>query len=204
MEETALINQAKKGDLDAFNRLVLAYQDQTFNLALRMLGDQPSAEDAVQLAFINAYEKLHSFRGGSFRAWILRITANNCLDELRRQKRKPTADLAPEDPETGEEMESPEWLADASMSPEEKVSQKELESAIQRCIQALPDEFRVVVLLVDVQGMDYQEASKVVNSPLGTIRSRLARARQRLQECLQGAWELLPEKYRLNNESRPV
>jgi RNA polymerase sigma-70 factor (ECF subfamily) len=203
MEETALIDQAKKGDLDAFNRLVLEYQDQAFNLALRMLGDQPSAEDAVQLSFISAYEKIRSFRDGSFRAWILRITANNCLDELRRLKRKPTTDLTPEDPETGEEMESPEWLADASLSPEEKVSQKELESAIQRCIQALPDEFRTVVLLVDVQGMDYQEASEVVSSPIGTIRSRLARARQRLQACLQGAWELLPEKYRLNNESRP-
>jgi len=204
MDETALISQAKKGDLDAFNRLVLEYQDQSFNLALRMLGDQPSAEDAVQLSFISAYENLRSFRGGSFRAWILRITANNCLDELRRLKRKPTADLTPEDPETGEEMESPEWLADESMSPEEKVSQKELESVIQRCIQALPEEFRTVVLLVDVQGMDYQEASEVVSSPLGTIRSRLARARQRLQECLQGAWELLPDKYRLYNESRPV
>ena len=203
MEETALINQAKKGDLDAFNRLVLEYQDQAFNLALRMLGDQPSAEDAVQLTFISAYENLRSFRGGSFRAWILRITSNNCLDELRRQKRKPTVDLVPEDPETGEELESPEWLADEAMSPEEKVSQKELESVIQRCIQQLPDEFRAVVVLVDVQGMDYQEASEVVRSPLGTIRSRLARARQRLQDCLRGAWELLPEKYRLNNESRP-
>ena len=203
MEETALINQAKKGDLDAFNRLVLAYQDQAFNLALRMLGDQPSAEDAVQLTFISAYENLRSFRGGSFRAWILRITSNNCLDELRRQKRKPTMDLTPEDPETGEELESPKWLADDAMSPEEKVSQKELESVIQRCIQELPDEFRAVVVLVDVQGMDYQEASEVVKSPLGTIRSRLARARQRLQDCLRGAWELLPEKYRLYNESRP-
>jgi len=203
MEEAALINQAKKGDLDAFNRLVLEYQDQAFNLALRMLGDQPSAEDAVQLTFISAYKNLRSFRGGSFRAWILRITSNNCLDELRRQKRKPTVDLVPEDPETGEELESPEWLADEAMSPEEKVTQKELETVIQRCIQDLPDEFRAVVVLVDVQGMDYQEVSEVVRSPLGTIRSRLARARQRLQDCLRGAWELLPEKYRLNNESRP-
>ncbi len=202
MDETALIGQAKKGDLDAFNRLVLEYQDRAYNLALRMLGDQASAEDAVQVSFISAYEKIRTFRGGSFRAWILRITANNCLDELRRQKRKPTADLNPMDPENGDEVESPEWLADESLSPEEKVSQKELESAIQRCIQELPDEFRAVVLLVDVQGLDYREASEVVQSPLGTIRSRLARARQRLQECLQGAWELLPEKYRLYNESR--
>ncbi len=103
---------------------LLEYQDQAFNLALRMLGDQPSAEDAVQLTFISAYENLRSFRGGSFRAWILRITSNNCLDELRRQKRKPTVDLVPEDPETGEELESPEWLADEAMSPEERYPKK--------------------------------------------------------------------------------
>ena len=203
MDEFALIDQAKKGDLDAFNRLVLAYQDQAYNLALRMLGDQPSAEDAVQVSFISAYEKIKTFRGGSFRAWVLRITANNCYDELRRQKRKPTADLNPADAESGEELDDPQWLADESVSPEEKVSQKELESAIQRCINELPQDFRAAVILVDIQGMDYQAASEVVKTPMGTIRSRLARGRQRLQECLQGVWELLPEKYRLNSESKP-
>lgn len=201
MDEIALIKQAKEGDLDAFNQLALAYQDLAFNLALRMLGDQPSAEDAVQISFISAFQKIRSFRGGSFRAWLLRITSNNCLDELRRHKRKPIVDLHPEDPESGEEWEDARWLADESISPEEKVANKELESVIQRCIQALPDEFRVVVVLVDVQGLDYQQASEVINSPLGTIRSRLARARLRLQDCLQGARELLPEKYRLTDES---
>jgi RNA polymerase sigma-70 factor (ECF subfamily) len=203
MDEAALIQQSKYGDLDAFNRLVLAYQDQTYNLAFRLLGEDASAQDATQIAFINAYQAIKSFRGGSFRAWILRILTNVCYDELRRQKRKPTEDLNPVDTDTGEEMEDPAWLSDDSLSPAENVEQQELEKAIQNCLSGLPEEFRTVIVLVDVQGMDYQEASKVVRSPLGTIRSRLARARQRIQDCLQNVGELLPEKYRLNDESRP-
>jgi RNA polymerase sigma-70 factor (ECF subfamily) len=203
MDETALIQEAKHGDLDAFNRLVLAYQEQAYNLALRLLGDDPSAQDATQIAFINAYQAIRSFRGGSFRAWILRILTNACYDELRRQKRKPTEDLNPVDTNSGEEMEDPAWLSDDSQSPEEHVSRQELEKAIQKCLGGLPEEFRTVIVLVDVQGMDYQEASEVVKTPLGTIRSRLARARQRVQDCLQNVGELLPEKYRLHDESRP-
>jgi RNA polymerase sigma-70 factor (ECF subfamily) len=203
MDETALIFEAKRGDLDAFNRLVLLYQDQAYNLAFRLLGDDPSAQDATQIAFINSYQAIKSFRGGSFRAWILRILTNACYDELRRQKRKPTEDLNPVETESGEELEDPAWLSDDSQSPEEHVTQQELEKAIQKCLGALPEEFRTVIVLVDVQGMDYQEASEVVKSPLGTIRSRLARARQRVQDCLQNAGELLPEKYRLQDESTP-
>lgn len=204
MDESYLINSSQQGDLDAFNRLVLAYQQQAYNLALRMLGDDDSAQDATQVSFINAFQNIKSFRGGSFKAWILRIVANNCLDELRRQKRKPTTHLNPVDSESGEELEDPDWLVDdEERSPEERYEQKELESAIQQCINGLPDDFRVVVVLVDIQGMDYSEASQVIHSPLGTIRSRLARARQRLQDCLQGVWELLPDKYRLNSESKP-
>jgi len=203
MDETALIQEAKQGDLDAFNRLVLVYQDQTYNLAFRLLGEDASAQDATQIAFINAYQAIKSYRGGSFRAWILRILTNVCYDELRRQKRKPTEDLNPVDIDTGEEMEDPAWLSDDTKSPVEQVEQQELERAIQNCLGGLPEEFRTVIVLVDVQGMDYQEASEVVRTPLGTIRSRLARARQRVQDCLQNAGELLPEKYRLNDESRP-
>ena len=203
MNETGLIQQAKHGDLDAFNRLVLAYQEQAYNLALRLLGDDPSAQDATQTAFINAFKAIKSFRGGSFRAWILRILTNACYDELRRQMRKPTEDLNPVDSDSGEEMEDPAWLSDDSQSPEDHVTQQELEKAIQNCLGGLPEEFRTVIVLVDVQGMDYQEASDVVRKPLGTIRSRLARARQRVQDCLQNVGELLPDKYRLHGESRP-
>lgn len=203
MDETALIQNAKKGDLDAFNRLVLAHQEQAYNLALRLLGDEPSAQDATQVAFINAFHAIKSFRGGAFRAWILRILTNACYDELRRLKRKPTEDLNPVDADSGEEMEDPAWLSDDSQSPEEHVAQQELENAIQRCLGGLPEDFRAVIVLVDVQGMDYQEASEVVKTPLGTIRSRLARARQRVQDCLQNVGELLPDQFRLHDESRP-
>lgn len=202
MDETALIKSAKKGDVDAFNRLVLTYQEQAYNLALRMLHDDTSAQDATQISFISAWEKIHTFHGGSFRAWMLRIVTNNCYDELRRWKRKPTADLNPTDGDSGEEIEDPEWLTDSGDSPEERLARKELEEAIQRCIDHLPEEFRAVVILVDVQGLDYQTASDVVKSPLGTIRSRLARARHRLQDCLQGVRELLPAEFRFNSESR--
>ena len=121
---------------------------------------------------------------------------------MRRQKRKPVQPLEAVDPESGEEIENAAWLVDDQGLPEEKVAQRELEQVIQRCIERLPEDFRSIVLLVDVSGMDYSEASHVVKVPLGTVRSRLARARLRLQDCLQAAWELLPEKYRLNPESR--
>ncbi|MCH8339878.1 MAG: sigma-70 family RNA polymerase sigma factor, partial [Chloroflexi bacterium] len=93
MDELALIQGAKSGDLDAFNRLVLNYQGLAFNVALRIMGDEPSAADATQEAFISAYRGLRRYRGGSFRAWLLRIVTNACYDELRRLKRRPAASL---------------------------------------------------------------------------------------------------------------
>lgn len=203
MDEAFLIDASKQGDLEAFNRLVLAYQEQVYNLALRFLNDPDAAQDATQISFINAYQNIRSFHDGSFRAWLLRITTNNCYDELRRLKRKPTQPLDAFDPQNDEEIEDPVWLADTQNLPEEQVAQKELERVIQRCIEHLPDEFRAVVLLVDVNGLDYKETSKAARIPIGTVRSRLARARRRLQDCLQSAWELLPDKYRLDNEGRP-
>jgi RNA polymerase sigma-70 factor (ECF subfamily) len=200
MDELSLINASKKGDLDAFNRLVLAYQEQVYNLALRFLTEEDAAEDAAQISFISAYQNIHSFRGGSFRAWLLRIVTNNCYDELRRQKRKPSQPLEPYNPQNNEEIDDPVWLADDENLPEDRVIQKELDWVIQRCIENLPPDFRAVVLLVDVNGLDYKATSQTAHVPVGTVRSRLARARQRLQECLQDAWELLPEKYRLDNE----
>ena len=202
MDEQSLIRSAKKGDVAAFNRMVLEYQERAYNLALRMMHDDTSAQDAVQVSFISAWEKIKTFRGGSFQAWILRIVANNCYDELRRRKRRPQTDLNLVDAESGGEKEDPEWMKDASESPEDRVIRRELEEAIQRCIDSLPRAFKAVVILVDVQGMDYQSASEVVRVPLGTIRSRLARARQRIQDCLQGFRELLPAEFRFSNESR--
>jgi RNA polymerase sigma-70 factor, ECF subfamily len=200
MDEPALIHSAQSGDLDSFNSLVLAYQDALYNTALRILGDDSAAADATQEAFISAFRSLNSYRGGSFKAWLMRTVTNACYDELRRQKRRPTVSLEPAN-EDDEEIESPRWLADTSMSPAEKFEADELEHAIQHCLENLPADFRTVVVLADIQGLDYSEVASAARVPLGTIKSRLARARLRLRECLQGFGELLPAAFRLERES---
>jgi RNA polymerase sigma-70 factor (ECF subfamily) len=200
MDEAALIRSAQQGDLDAFNRLVLAYQDMVYGQAYRMINEPQVAEDATQDAFISAYRNLNSYRGGSFKAWLLRIVTNACYDELRRRKRRPTTPLEPLD-QDDEEIESPSWLADPGESPEDAAARAELAEALQNCLQGLSPEFRAVVILVDIQGMDYKEASESIGAALGTIKSRLARARFKLRDCLQESWELLPASFRLVEES---
>ena len=201
MDEPALIQTAQNGDLDSFNTLILHYQDRVYNTALRILGDEDQAADAAQEAFISAFRSINSFRGGSFKAWLMRTVTNACYDELRRQKRRPTTPLEP-DTADGEEMDSPRWLADPNMTPAEKSEADELEHAIQHCLDALPAEFRTVVVMADLQGLDYTEVASAVHVPLGTIKSRLARARLRLRECLRSFEELLPSSFRLEEESR--
>jgi len=196
VDEIALIQAARDGDIDSFNRLVLAYQDMVYSHAFRMIGEQESADDATQNTFISAYNHLKSFRGGSFKAWLLRIVTNACYDELRRRKRRPTIPLEPLD-DAGEEVESAHWMEDPVDLPEEQVERMELQKAIQRCLNNLPDEFRLAVVMVDVQGMDYMEAAQIMGKPIGTIKSRLARARLRLRNCLNTFAELLPAGFRL-------
>jgi RNA polymerase sigma-70 factor (ECF subfamily) len=200
MDEPALIQTAQHGDLDSFNTLILHYQDMVFNVALRILGDEDLAEDAAQEAFISAFRSINTFRGGSFKAWLMRTVTNACYDELRRQKRRPTTPLEPESRD-GEEVDSPRWLADPNLTPSEQFEADELEHAIQHCLDMLPADFRTVVVLADVQGMDYSEVATAAKVPLGTIKSRLARARLRLRECLRGFEELLPSSFRLEGES---
>ena len=199
MDEIALVQSAQSGDLDSFNTLILHYQDRVFNTALRILGDEDIAQDAAQEAFISAFRSIATFRGGSFKAWLLRTVTNACYDELRRQKRRPTTPIEPETND-GEEMDSPRWLADPNMTPSEQFEADELEHAIQHCLDTLPVDFRTVVVLADVQGMDYSEVATAARVPLGTIKSRLARARLRLRECLRGFEELLPSSFRLEEE----
>ena len=161
MDEIALIQAARDGDVDSFNRLVLAYQDLVYSHAYRMIGEEESADDATQNTFISAYNHLGSFRGGSFKAWLLRIVTNACYDELRRRKRRPTVPLEPLD-DTGEEVESANWMVDPVDQPEEQVQRAELQNAIQHCLDNLPDDFRSTVIMVDVQGMDYFEAAEAI------------------------------------------
>jgi RNA polymerase sigma-70 factor, ECF subfamily len=200
MDESALIQSAAGGDLEAFNRLILAYQDLAFNVACRMLNDEELAADAVQNAFISAWRSLSTYRGGSFKAWVMRMVTNGCYDELRRQKRRPTTPLEPMSAEDDEEIDSPQWMASDDPQPETTLEQAELEHALEHCLENLPPDFRTVVVLVDVQGFDYEEVSESTRAPLGTIKSRLARARLKMRDCLQGFQELLPSQFRLEDE----
>jgi len=202
MDEQLLIRSSRKGDLESFNRLVLAYQESLFNTALRILGDDELAADATQEAFISAFRNLSSYRGGSFKAWLMRTVTNACYDELRRQKRRPTTPLEPVTNDD-DEIESPRWLADPNPTPEQVSEQTELEHAIQHCLDDLPIDYRSVVILADIQGLDYNEVASSLRKPLGTIKSRLARARLRLRECLQDFWELLPAAFRLESKGNP-
>jgi RNA polymerase sigma-70 factor (ECF subfamily) len=157
------------------------------------------AADATQEAFISAYRKLNTYRGGSFLAWLLRIVTNACYDELRRRQRRPTVPLEPVDSDN-QEVESPRWMVDPGESPEDAAERLELGRAIQRCLSNLGPEFRAVAVLVDIQGLDYKEAAQVLGCALGTVKSRLARARLSIKDCLQGFRELLPAIFRLGDE----
>jgi RNA polymerase sigma-70 factor (ECF subfamily) len=202
MDESDLIHSAKRGDLDSFNSLVLTYQSLVYNVAYRIMGDPDSSADATQEAFLSAFRNIRSFRGGSFRSWLLRIVTNACYDEIRRRKRRPATSL--EEILTysdGSDSEGSEILATQEISPESAAETNELTVAIQDCINHLPLEFKAIVILVDVHGYDYQEVSDIVDRPLGTIKSRLARARTRLRDCLQRYGELLPASLRLQDEA---
>jgi len=202
VDETLLIQESQNGNLDSFNQLILLYQGKAFNLAYRILWDEEAAEDAAQTAFISAFRGLKSFRGGSFRSWLLRMVTNSCYDELRRRKRHPNISLEPRQKEDDMELDSPSWMMDkVTLSPEKNLEALDMEHALQHCIQNLPEDFRIVVLLVDLEELDYMEVSRVVGKPLGTIKSRVARARLRLRDCLNKFGELLPDQYRLGIEN---
>jgi RNA polymerase sigma-70 factor (ECF subfamily) len=197
MDEAALIELAKEGDVTAYNRLVLAHQQVVYNVAYRIMGEPQAAEDVTQDAFIAAYKSLYSFREGSFKAWLLRIVTNRCYDELRKFKRRPQSSLD----DLTEENESFSFLRDPQIGPEEQQQRLELVRAIERCLQGLPEDQRVTAVLCDVEGYDYEEIAHITRVSLGTVKSRLSRARSKLRHCLQAVQELLPGAYRLEGES---
>ncbi len=190
MDELALIQEAQRGDVDSFNTLVLHYQGSAYNLAYRLIGESEAAADATQEAFISAYGHLPQFRGGSFKSWLLRIVTNACYDELRRRKRRPALSL--------DDLPTEVQLVSPAESPEHAAQRKALSQVIQDCLDGLSTDQRLVTVLCDVHDYDYQEIAEIAQISLGTVKSRLSRARQHLRDCLQDAGELLPESYRLN------
>jgi RNA polymerase sigma-70 factor (ECF subfamily) len=194
--ETTLIQAAQRGDLDAFNQLVLRYQNLLFGIALRLLNDEDVASDAVQEALISAFRRFHTFRGDSLRSWLARVVVNACYDEMRKKRRQHSMPLEQYNAE-GDEIETSYWLVDAQADPELQFETTELEGAIQRSLNKLPSIYRLMLVLVDIEGLSYEEAAMAAHIPVGTVKSRLARARLQMQKSLQAAGELLPASYRV-------
>ncbi|GAB4410325.1 MAG: sigma-70 family RNA polymerase sigma factor [Anaerolineales bacterium] len=193
MDEQRLIAQAQRGDLHAFNQLVIAYQSTMYNVAYRILGDPDAAADATQDAFVSAYKAIARFRGGSFKAWLLRIVTNACYDQLRVKQRRPTDSLD----DMLVEPEHDVALRDDSESPEEFVLRQELGAAIQQGLSTLPPDQRITLVLSDIEGLSYDEIAEATQVSLGTVKSRLSRARSKLRDYLLHNGELLPAAYRL-------
>ncbi|HMB22887.1 MAG: RNA polymerase sigma factor [Chloroflexota bacterium] len=196
LPEKTLIQDAQSGDLEAFNLLVLRYQNLLFGIALRLLNDEDVAADAVQEALISAFRRFHTFRGDSLRSWLARVVVNACYDEMRRRRRQHSVPLELLNSD-GEEIETSYWLVDPQSDPEVQFESSELETAIQKCLDKLPPIYRLVLVLVDVEGLSYEEAANAAGVPVGTVKSRLARARLQMQKSLQIAGELLPASCRV-------
>jgi RNA polymerase sigma-70 factor (ECF subfamily) len=198
MNEAETIAQAQKGDLAAFNRLVMAYQGIAYNVAYRIMGEAEAAADVCQEAFLSAFKNIRALRGASFKSWLLRIVTNACYDQLRYQQRRPSSSLeAIVAGGEGDDADHSPWLVDRHAGPEEIAIGHELANLLQEGITNLPPDQRIVVVLSDVQGFGYQEIADITGISLGTVKSRLSRARAKLRDYLMARPELLPADYRL-------
>lgn len=194
--ETELIQAAQRGDLEAFNLLIPHYQNLLFGIALGLMNDEDAAADAVQEALISAFRNFATFRGVSLRSWLARVVINACYDEIRKKRRQHSIPLDQFNAE-GDEIETSYWLVDPQADPEVQYESRELEAAIEKSLAQLPGVYRTVLILVDIQGFSYEEAGTAAGLPIGTVKSRLARARLQMQKSLQAAGELLPVSYRM-------
>ncbi len=181
MTEAELLSRARSGDQDAFERLVLDNQDKVYSLALRLAGDREDAADLAQEAFLRAWQGLPSFQGESaFSTWLYRLASNVCIDFLRRRKRRYEL-------ETAESLEDgPSWAepADPAQDPQRQLERAELSRAVARGLEALPDHHRRILALRELSGLSYQEIGEALELDLGTVKSRIARARLALRKIL--------------------
>jgi RNA polymerase sigma-70 factor (ECF subfamily) len=182
--EEQVVRRAMAGDRVAFSSLMEHYQSACYGLAWRLLGNPDQAADAVQDAFIHAYTAIDRYRGGIFRSWLLRITANASYDILRRAQRRPSQALP--DPEEGErelpDTDAPNPVAEAARS--------EMYRYLEAALRLLPEDQRIAIVLCDVYGMDYNDVARTTASALGTVKSRIHRGRLRLRELLAEHREL--------------
>jgi RNA polymerase sigma-70 factor (ECF subfamily) len=194
LPEDELIERARGQDLQAFNQLVLTYQNLAYSVAYRLLQDDAATSDAVQDSFIKAYRGLAGFHGGSFKSWLMRIVVNTCYDELRTQQRRRTDGLD----DLVREPEPLHTLGTRPETPEQYTERMELNAVLEQAINTLPEDQRTALVLCDIHGFAYEEIADMTGWPMGTVKSRINRARVRLRDLLLLRPELLPPSFRPN------
>ncbi|MGO8949092.1 MAG: sigma-70 family RNA polymerase sigma factor [Ktedonobacterales bacterium] len=199
--EQALVRMSQQGDRSAFNELVERHQVGAYALAVRMVGDPDTAADVTQDAFFSAYRAIGSFRGASFRAWLYRIVSNTCIDHFRSQTRRPQVSLdaaleTSRDSDAVVTPHLPQAMIDPTWDPERLALEAETAQRIQSALLELPPEQRLALVLCDIQGMPYDEIARVMETSLGTVKSRIARARRHLRHILSREGELSESRRR--------
>jgi RNA polymerase sigma-70 factor (ECF subfamily) len=188
LSDEVLVQKSKQGDLDAFNELVLRYESKVYSVAYRFMGNHADASDLAQETFIRLYQALSGFRGdSSFSTWLYRVTANACRDELRKRQRR--CNVSMEEMIASSPANMP--VADSDYSPEETVQRREVQRQVQDCLNELTDDHRLILVMREIQGLSYEEIAGVLQCSLGTVKSRISRARNALKEKMKRKGELL-------------
>jgi RNA polymerase sigma-70 factor (ECF subfamily) len=185
VDDRELVGRARRGDREAFSQLIMQYQVPLYNMALRMVGGREDAADIAQAAFLRAWEKIGSLREAPFKAWLFQIAANLCYDHFRRGRRY---GVMPGDEQSGKVV----GLGIATPDPQERAEANERNRLVRESIAALDDDMRMAIILRDVNGLSYEEISTVLRIPLGTVKSRIARARTTVQERLRQHPDFFP------------
>ena len=185
MDDRDLVGRARGGDQEAFTQLIVQYQVPLYNMALRMVGGPDDAADIAQEAFLRAWEKIRTLRDAPFKSWLFQIAANLCYDHFRRGRRY---GVMPDEDQTGNVV----GLGIATPDPQERAEANERNRLVRQSIEALEHDMRIAIVLRDVNGMAYDEIASVLRVPLGTVKSRIARARAQVQERLQQHPDLFP------------
>ena len=191
MDEKELISRAQKGDSDAFSALILPYEKRMYGFALRMLKSPEEAEDALQEALLKAYSKLDTYHGeASFSTWLYTILNRLCLDILRKKKRAGEENYVSLNQTNQKDEDYELEIEDSAPTPEEVYRKKEAMQALKEALSKLSEEHRAVILMRDIDGLDYEAIAKITDASLGTVKSRLNRARLNLRKILEEKREL--------------
>jgi RNA polymerase sigma-70 factor (ECF subfamily) len=185
MDDRELVGRARRGDREAFGQLIEQYQVPLYNMALRMVGGRDDAADVTQEAFLRAWEKIRTLRDAPFKSWLFQIAANLCYDHFRRGKRY---GVMPEEEQGGKLVS----LGLPTPDPQERAEASERNRLVREGIAALEHDMRLALILRDINGLSYEEIGAVLRVPLGTVKSRIARARAAVQEMLQRHPDLFP------------